>query len=220
MTTATEVRIVDAGPEQARFVAWVTLAAFRSHLPLGMWDYMFGGSDEELLDYLEVLTMTEQRHWGHYSLFSIAEVEGTPAAGLSGFFEETQSGDGLRLAIQEANEKTGRTADPEALGRAMTIMNIVMAHEPGAWVVESVGTRPEFRRRGLIDLLMTAMLERGRQRGATTAEIGVFIGNDPAQRAYEKHGFRVVGEKRDAAFEAVYGTPGARMLRRRLTAPA
>ena len=216
MTAATEARIVEAGPEHARFVAWVTLAAFRSHLPLGMWDYMFGGSDEDLLDYLEVLTMTEQRHWVHHSLFSIAEVEGTPAAGLSGFFEETQGGDGLPLAIQEANEKTGRIADPERLGRAMTIRNIVMQHEPGAWVVESVATHPEFRRRGLVDLLMAEMLERGRERGATTADIGVFIGNDPAQRAYEKHGFRVVDEKRDAAFEAIYGTPGARMMRRGL----
>jgi ribosomal protein S18 acetylase RimI-like enzyme len=102
------------------------------------------------------------------------------------------------------------------VGRALTILNISMQHEQGAWVVESVATRPEFRRRGLIDLLMDEMLERGRARGATTVDIGVFIGNDPAQRAYEKHGFRVVDEKRNAAFEAVYGTPGARMLRRGL----
>ena len=44
----------------------------------------------------------------------------------------------------------------------------------------------------------------------------VFIGNDPAQRAYEKCGFEVVIEKRDAAFEAAYGSPGARILRRGL----
>jgi len=216
MTTATDVRIVDAGPQHVGFVARVTLAAFRSHLPKGMWDHMFGGTDEELVDYLTVLTTTDQPHWVHYSLFSVAEVEGTPAAGLSGFFEEMQHGDTIQRAVQEANEKTGRVLDNEAVGRALTILNISMQHEPGAWVVESVATRPEFRRRGLIDLLMAKMLERGRERGATTADIGVFIGNDPAQRAYEKHGFRVVDEKRDPAFEAVYGTPGARMLRRGL----
>jgi ribosomal protein S18 acetylase RimI-like enzyme len=127
-----------------------------------------------------------------------------------------QHGDTIQRAVQEANKKTGRVLDNEAVGRALTILNISMQHEQGAWVVESVATRPEFRRRGLIDLLMEEMLERGRARGATTADIGVFIGNDPAQRAYEKHGFRVVDEKRNAAFEAVYGTPGARMLRRGL----
>jgi translation initiation factor 4G len=216
MTVTTGLRIVDARPEHARFVGWVTLTAFRSHLPLGMWDHMFGGTDEQLLDYLEVLTATEQQHWVHYSLFSIAEIEGTPAAGLSGFFEEMQQGEGMQRTVQEANEKTGRVLDNDAVARALTIRNISMQHEPGAWVVENVATRPEFRRRGLIDRLMEQMLERGRQRGAKTADIGVFIGNDPAQRAYEKHGFHVVDEKRDAAFEAVYGTPGARMLRRGL----
>jgi RimJ/RimL family protein N-acetyltransferase len=60
------------------------------------------------------------------------------------------------------------------------------------------------------------MFEAGRERGAKTADIGVLIGNDPAQRAYEKCGFAVVDERRDAEFEAVYGSPGARMLRRTL----
>ena len=79
-----------------------------------------------------------------------------------------------------------------------------------------MATKPEFRRRGLVKRLVHEMLEVGRKRGATTADIGVLIGNDPAQRAYEKCGFRVVIEKRDAEFERVYGSPGARMLRRAL----
>ncbi len=69
---------------------------------------------------------------------------------------------------------------------------------------------------GLIDSLMAAILERGRQRGATHADIGVMSGNDPAQRAYEKAGFRVTGEKRHPDFERVWGCPGLRALTRRL----
>jgi RimJ/RimL family protein N-acetyltransferase len=39
------------------------------------------------------------------------------------------------------------------------------------------------------------------------------IGNDAAQRAYEKVGFTVVEELRDADFEATIGAPGfSRML--------
>ena len=116
------------------------------------------------------------------------------------------------------NQKIGRPAEDVAAGweRSKAIMGIVMEHEPGAWVVEHVATKAEFRRRGLVERLMHEMLERGRERGATTADIGVLIGNDPAQRAYEKCGFEVVEEKRDAAFEAAYGSPGARMLRRAL----
>ena len=50
------------------------------------------------------------------------------------------------------------------------------------------------------------------ERAATIADIGVLIGNDPAQRAYEKAGFEVTGEKRHPEFEAVYRCPGIRSL--------
>ena len=64
MTTATDVRIVDATREHIPFVAWVVMASNRSHLPKGMWDLNIGGSEEEVLRYLEVLADTEQVHWG------------------------------------------------------------------------------------------------------------------------------------------------------------
>ncbi len=87
---------------------------------------------------------------------------------------------------------------------------------PGSWIIENVATRPECRRQGLIDGLFAEMLGCGRKRGATTAEIAVFIGNDAAQRAYEKAGFAVVAEGRNPEFEAVYKSPGARLLRKPL----
>jgi RimJ/RimL family protein N-acetyltransferase len=46
------------------------------------------------------------------------------------------------------------------------------------------------------------------------SDVSVFIGNDGAQRAYEKCGFEVVGEKLAPEFEEVYKTPGTRTLRR------
>jgi ribosomal protein S18 acetylase RimI-like enzyme len=82
--------------------------------------------------------------------------------------------------------------------------------------VENVATLPEFRRRGLVDRLMEEILERGRRRGATESDISVFIGNDSAQRAYEKCGFAVIAERHDPEFESVYRTPGTRTLRRSL----
>ena len=44
----------------------------------------------------------------------------------------------------------------------------------------------------------------------------MLIGNDAAQRAYEKNGFVVIDEKRHPEFEAAYGCPGARLLRREI----
>lgn len=217
MTIETEVRIVDARPEHAPFVAWVILTAFRSHLEKGFWDFVLEDMDEAgKLGYLEALTTTEQLHWAHHSAFIVAEVDGTPAAALSGYFEEELGGQALQLATIEANGKTGRTEEESLAGfqRAMSVMNVIPEHAANAWIVEDVATRPEFRRRGLIDRLMEEIQERGRGRGASTADISVFIGNDPAQRAYEKHGFEVIAEKLDAEFESVYKTPGVRTLRR------
>jgi ribosomal protein S18 acetylase RimI-like enzyme len=93
-------------------------------------------------------------------------------------------------------------------------MNCPQHHEPGAWIVENVATSPEYRRRGLVDALLREILDIGRGKGATVADIGVFIDNYRAQAAYEKAGFAVIGEKRDAEFEAAYGCPGVRFLSR------
>jgi len=218
MTTATGIQIVDATREHIPFVAWVVMAANRSHLPKGMWNLNIGKGEEEVLRYLEVLADTGQLHWAHYSLFKVAEVDGQAAAGMCGFFENELGPVSMMAGAAEVNQKIGRSVEDIAAGweRSKAIMGIVMEHESGAWVMEHVATRPEFRRRGLVDRLVYEMLERGRERGATTADIGVLIGNEPAQRAYEKCGFEVVIEKRDAAFEAAYGSPGARMLRRGL----
>jgi ribosomal protein S18 acetylase RimI-like enzyme len=216
MTTQTSVRIVDARPDHAPFIAWVIMTAFRSHLPKGFWDFMRPGSDEEILRYLEVLTATEVPHWAHLPLFIVAEVDGEPAAALSGYFEEEHGGPSLRAAMEEADAKTGTTADPEAITRALTVLSVIPEHPPGAWIVEDVATRPEFRRRGLVDALMQEIMERGRKRGATVSDISVFIGNARAQAAYEKAGYEVIGEKTDATFESVYGSPGIRTLRRAL----
>jgi ribosomal protein S18 acetylase RimI-like enzyme len=89
-------------------------------------------------------------------------------------------------------------------------------HEERAWVVENVATLPKFRRRGIVDALLSDILEQGHKRGARTADIGVLIGNMPAQRAYEKNGFEIVNEKMHPAFEAAYGCPGIRSLSQRL----
>jgi ribosomal protein S18 acetylase RimI-like enzyme len=215
MTTATEVQIVPAGREHIPFVAWAVMAANRSHLPKGMWDLNIGRGEDEVLRYLEVLADTEQIHWAHYSLFLVAEVEGRPAAGMCGFLENELGPGSMMAGAAEVNQKIARSVEDIAAGweRSKAIMGIVMEHEPGAWVVEHVATRPEFRRRGLVERLVREMLELGRERGATTADIGVLIGNKPAQKAYEKCGFEVVIEKRDAEFEKQYGSPGARMLR-------
>ena len=94
-------------------------------------------------------------------------------------------------------------------------MVFVDCHEEdaeGAWVVEWVATLPDFRRRGLVHELLLAILEEGRERGHPRAQIGILIGNIPAQSAYENVGFRMTLEKTSERFEAVIGSPGLARL--------
>ncbi|HEU4760596.1 MAG TPA: GNAT family N-acetyltransferase [Dehalococcoidia bacterium] len=216
--TTSQVQIVQAGPEHVPFIAWVMQVSHRSHLELGFWDHLIGGGDEGVRRYLEVLATTQRRHWAHYSTFLVAHVDGLATSALCGYFEEESGGVNFRAGLEEANLKAGRTEDEVAAGwaRAGSILNVLPEHVPGAWIVEHVATRPEFRRQGLVERLLHEMLERGAARGASTADISVLIGNDPAQRAYEKCGFKMVAEKRDPAFGEAYGTPGIRTLRRPL----
>src|SRR3972149_3154060 len=92
---ATETRrIVEATRAHARFLAWVTLTAFRSQLERGFWDFMLGGDEAYKLRYLEALATTEQLHWVHHSAFIVAEVDGRPASALCGYFEPERGGRG------------------------------------------------------------------------------------------------------------------------------
>lgn len=210
--------IVEARLDHASFIAWVVLTAFRSHLARGLWDLFIGGDQSQCLRYLEALATTHAAHWAHYSTFLVAEVDGRPAAALGGYFDEELGMQALQKGAAEADERLGRTQAESAAGlqRIAPILLVMPRHEPGVWIVENVATDPDYRRRGLIDALLAAILDRGRQRGAAQAGIGVMIGNDRAQRAYEKAGFRVVSEKCHPDFERAWGCPGMRALTRPL----
>jgi translation initiation factor 4G len=218
VTQATNIKIVNAREEHVPFVAWVILTAARSHLPRGAWDLYIDSTEQATLAYLETLCATEKWHFGSWKNFIIAEVDGKPAAGLSGYFEEECGGTAIMEAMNDTNAKLGRTPEEHQAGweRFGSMLRLIPQHVPRTWIVEWVATAPEFRRRGLIDTLMGEILDTGRSKGATTSDIGVLIGNDPAQRAYEKNGFALVQEQTDEEFEAAYGSAGMRLLRREI----
>ena len=194
--------------EDAPFLASVLEMAGRGHLPRGPWDLSFPEAAERTRA-LELLAGDAPRSWCHHSAFEIAEVDGGAGAALVAF-ESDELGDSLDKALFDVFQ---RLAWPNerlaALGpRIAPYLRCFPAMPPGVWIVENVGTRPDLRRRGLVGALLERALERGRERGLARAQISCLIGNDAAQRAYEKAGFRVVEELRHAEFEAALGAPG------------
>jgi ribosomal protein S18 acetylase RimI-like enzyme len=205
-----------ATSDDAAFVAWVILAASRSHLPRGAWDLTIDGPDEECLAFLEQLVVYEPRTFCHWSRFLVAEVDGHPAAGLSGY-DPGRVADVTEPMADVLGALGWSAAEVEAGNRRFLPFLTCVPEQPnGMWIVEWVATRPEFRRRGLVDTLLAAVLADGRRQGYERAQIGVLIGNTPAERAYLKAGFRRDVERRHPDFQALMGCPGILQLRQSL----
>jgi ribosomal protein S18 acetylase RimI-like enzyme len=196
--------------EDADFLARVMMLASRGHLRRGVWDLIAGGSENDCLDYLRRLALAEPVSLCHFSSFIVADHDGRPAAALCGFDPRNGGWETLGQAMQNVQRAIGWTlADEKAMAaRTAPVWQCTFDTLDGAWVVESVATMPEFRRRGLTDALMTEILATGHARGHRIAQLTVLIGNVAAQRAYEKAGFKVRDEKRHPAFEAALGASG------------
>ncbi len=201
------VRPADRG--DTRFVAWVIQEAARSHLEKGFWDVAL--TDEaRRIDFLEALARSDARSFCHYRGFLIAEVDGRPAAALSGYEPRIGLGSNWEEANAQASRELGFSgADRRNMATAMASLGSPFPEIPlDRWVIEWVATVPEFRGRGLIGTLLAKILQRGRDAGYDKAQVGYLIGNTPAMRAYEAVGFKTVDEKLDSDFEAVLGCPG------------
>jgi translation initiation factor 4G len=205
------VEIRPARSEDAEFLAWLMLTAGRAHVTRGIWEVIIGGTEQDSLEFLRLLAVTTTPHLFHYSCYLLAEADGKPAAGLGGYDPNICGYEALYRAMPEVLKKLGHSGpDPEANRRAERVLCCIPGDAEGAWIVDSVATLPDYRRKGLVDRLLVAILEKGRQEGFQS----IYIGNRPAQCAYEKHGFKIVDEKRHPDFEAEIGSPGmARMLK-------
>ena len=63
--------------------------------------------------------------------------------------------------------------------------------------IDNVAVVPEFRRRGIADLLLSHAEEQGRALKLAFLTLEVRAGNEPAIRLYEKHGFVEVGRRKN-----------------------
>lgn len=211
------IRIRRATEGDLDLVTWVMLAASRSHLDRGIWEYMNASGEASALSYLRRLATTDTVHLFHRSLFLVAELDGEPGAAMCAYDSATQ---GFEVALSEIAIATAAegvdTQDPEYVRRGGVLLSGFITEDPGPpgprWVIENVATRPELRRKGLVDALLHQLLGHGRERGFEHAQISVLIGNERARRAYIKAGFEPLAEQRSDDWSREIGCPGTEML--------
>lgn len=210
-----------ARADDARFLAWVMLAASRSHLARGAWDLYVDGEEPRALALLERMATQPEPSFCRWEHFLVAETDGSPAAALAAYAPRDPGLLDPSVAIAAAsrdalgwNDAQRRAAD----ARLAPFLTCAAAPQPNAWAVEWVATTPAARRRGLGRELLEAAIEVGRTRGFGESEIMILIGNTPAQRVYERAGYGVVGERRHPQFARAMGCPGIACLTRTLRA--
>ena len=213
-----DVKIRRATREDADFLAWVMLMASRAHLKHGPWELMIGADEAGCLEYLKRLAVAEPRSMCHFESFFVADVDGRAAAALCGFRPGDEAWKTVGRAMANVQHELGWTKEDVAASqkRAEPIGSCYPPDAGADWCIDFVATRPEVRRRGLVDALLREAMRAGVERGAKLAQILQFVGNDAAQAAYEKVGFTVHDERCSPEFEAAVGAPGFRRLMRGL----
>jgi ribosomal protein S18 acetylase RimI-like enzyme len=214
------IRVRPATRADAPFLAWAVLAAGRSHVATSFWDLFLDHPGDAAVEAFlaQRLLLAPWRSWWHPAHFLVAEVDGEPAAALSGFAPGDPDVRAPQAALLDAFRAHGGDAAAFAAGiaRASPFFTCTLDPSAGAWLVENVATRPGFRRRGLTARLVTEILARGRGAGHALAQLTLFVGNTPAQRAYEQAGFAIASERRHPEFEAAIGCPGLARMQRAL----
>jgi ribosomal protein S18 acetylase RimI-like enzyme len=207
--------IRNAKANDASFLAWLILTGGRAHVKRGIWEVILHQPEEDCLSFLELLTITNTPHLFHHSCYLIAETESGPVSGLGGYDPDILGYPKLIEALPEVYGKLSKVPTEEMLaGQPPRITACIPPSVQGAWVVDSVATLPAFRRQGIVDRLLDRILDAGRKKGYRQAQISIYIGNTPAQRVYEKHGFKLLDQWPDPYFEKEIGSPGmARLVR-------
>lgn len=210
------IKVRPAVLQDAKLLAWCMLMAGRSHLKIGIWDLIISQPEDVCLKFLEKLVVQEPRHMCYYSEFLVAEVEGRPVAALEGFDPVNNGEETVAVPLATVVQNMGLTEQDMAPGQEAlaAFMTCHPEYAQGAWVIEHVATLPEYRRLGVISKLLEVVFDKGRQQGFSLAQVSFYIGNIPAERAYQKAGFKYADEKRHPDFEALIGCPGmVRLLR-------
>lgn len=207
-----------AVPEDSRFLAHVILMASRSQLERGPFEIAFRLPEEEILDILEWMTLSDLVTNCHYSKFVVAEQAGEFVGALS--VHDPGDSDILPLGAALADALSGLGYDDDELlssaERLQVLRKCVPSPQPGTWVVEWVGVEQPYRRRGAAKQLLHEGLAAGARRAIARTQVSTYLDNHSAIQAYSKAGFRLERETRDAEFATLLGVPGMVTMTRQL----
>lgn len=215
---ASNLSISPATEDHSTFLARVVLAASRSHLKQGPFDLALRLDEEEVLDILEWMVLSDFVSTCHFTKFLVAEADGEPIGALAAFDPAEEDLLPMGAALSDAFIGLGyNEADLAAVMARVEAMNsCITPASPGSWTVEWVAVEEAYRGLGVCGHLLAGILDQGRERGLGSAQVSTYLGNDRALSAYKSAGFEVDARRRDRKFETLLGVPGMVTMRRNL----
>ena len=99
-----------------------------------------------------------------------------------GFFTFLTREDAMFLVVEEK-------------GQILGYCGLLMVLDEGD--ITNVAVRPDHRKKGIADAILTDVLSESQKRGARTIYLEVRESNLPAQKLYEKHGFVSCGIRKN-----------------------
>ncbi len=120
---------------------------------------------------------------------AIEEMSGLSPWGWDAYYAELQSHQNSIMVVARA---TGEGASPASI-----IAGFIVARQIADEIhVNNFAVKPEFRRQGIGQNLLKAVLSWAREKKAAQAVLEVRAGNEAAQRLYETCGFAVIGRRK------------------------
>ena len=210
--------IIQATRAHAPFLARTILAASRSHLPRGPFDFALDLPDTELLTAIERMALGDLVCNCHFTRFLVAEIAGTPVGALAAFDPGEDGLPPLGAALLDACSALGHSRQKLATiaARIEALERCFPRAAPGTWIIEWVAVAEPYRRHGICGQLTDVILAEGAGRGCREAQISTYIGNDAAAAAYARSGFVATHEHRSVDLEDMLGVPGLWVMRRDL----
>jgi len=206
-----EAEIRSAIIDDQKKVAELVYMAGMSQAKISIFDLIFDVPKDQILSYLAALFSCGVRSWFHYSYCLVAEIAGDVAATACGYSSKDAGYMSFVGGLKMVTDWDGKAFGAFA-ARMASVSKVRPPDPPETWIIENVATFPEFRRQGLAVRLIEELLERGRGEGYQHSQISFLIGNEAAESAYEKIGFRFNCDRTDPDFEKIFGFSGIRTL--------
>jgi len=209
-----KIAIRHAENKDANFIAWIMLTAARSGKATGFWDLYLPGNDEEKINFISKMALSEIKTLCHYSHFLIAEADTNVAGGLACCFPNGLTGEPFRTAANKIWKEQDYSEELLVKSRERVAAHFTcMPNYPDdVWVLEWVALLPEYRKLGIMQQLLAKAINIGKEKGAKRFQIAVAKGNTHAQKAYAMAGFTKQEEKTNPDFFNIFGYEGIERL--------